>query len=379
MQLYNGPISKDNNMGFVRYALALAVMVAHFNYCFGTDYRFPLTSAQAVGGFFALSGFLILGSFQRSPGVRKFIVKRARKILPPYVLIVVACAFLFYFAVSPGQRQDYFSFGWLKYLAANLSFMNFLAPGMPSVYGGEALNGSLWTVKVEWMLYLSVPLFVWCSARWVRLGKVRLILILYAMSVAYKVAFFYMFDITGSEIYRIMARQVFGQIAYFYTGGLVYLLYDRFKARIFRIGIIVFAALAAGYCLAAAVDAFGEEASAAAAILSTVHRAYSYIFEPGLVATAVIVLSVCGRSLRIFNANNFSYEIYLFHMPVFVALSHSSLPQIIGVGATFWLSFSLIFIFSFLAWFFIDKPLLHPRRNRVQGGKIREIKNNAQS
>lgn len=51
-------IGHDNSMGLVRYYLALAVVVAHFNAIFGTELYFPTSSYNAVGGFFALSDSL---------------------------------------------------------------------------------------------------------------------------------------------------------------------------------------------------------------------------------------------------------------------------------------------------------------------------------
>ena len=81
-----------------------------------------------------------------------------RRILPPYWATVVLFAILLGFcSASP----DYFLSGqFWKYLIANLCFVNFVEPALPGVFDGmevTAVNGSLWTMKVEWMLYLSMP------------------------------------------------------------------------------------------------------------------------------------------------------------------------------------------------------------------------------
>lgn len=60
-------ISVPNNMGMVRYVLAIAVIIAHYNELVGANIYFPVTSYVAVGGFFSLSGFLIYGSFLKKP------------------------------------------------------------------------------------------------------------------------------------------------------------------------------------------------------------------------------------------------------------------------------------------------------------------------
>lgn len=79
------------------------------------------------------------------------------------MLIVVACAAGLVFASDLTPAQYFTDSGLIKYLAANLSFLNFLHPTLPGVFQGQefvnpAVNGSLWTMKIEWALYLSVPL-----------------------------------------------------------------------------------------------------------------------------------------------------------------------------------------------------------------------------
>lgn len=85
---YSIPV--PNNMGMVRYLLAFAVVVAHFNGLVGADIRFPFTSYTAVGGFFALSGFLIYGSYLRRRNLRAYIVSRMVRLLPAYFFIVLS-------------------------------------------------------------------------------------------------------------------------------------------------------------------------------------------------------------------------------------------------------------------------------------------------
>lgn len=69
-------IGHDNSMGLVRYYLALAVVVAHFNAIFGTELYFPTSSYNAVGGFFALSGFLVYPSYLKSKNLRVYFQTR---------------------------------------------------------------------------------------------------------------------------------------------------------------------------------------------------------------------------------------------------------------------------------------------------------------
>ena len=113
-------------MDLVRYYLALSVLIAHFNYLTGFDIPWPTSSFTGVGGFFALSGFLVFGSFLKKRSVKIYLERRARRILPPYFFIVLLCA-IGLVAVSDLSFSDYFqSEQWRKYMLANLSFLNFI-------------------------------------------------------------------------------------------------------------------------------------------------------------------------------------------------------------------------------------------------------------
>lgn len=56
-------IPYPNNVGLVRYYLALSVLIVHFNSLTGSNIFWPTSSYAGVGGFFALSGFLMYGSY----------------------------------------------------------------------------------------------------------------------------------------------------------------------------------------------------------------------------------------------------------------------------------------------------------------------------
>ena len=102
------------------------------------------------------------GSYIKRDSWLGFVKSRAKRIVPPYVKIVLLCA-IGLSLVSTLPLTKYFTdAGLWKYLAANLAFLNFLQPTLPGVFehnNVDAVNGSLWTLKVEWMLYLTIPVF----------------------------------------------------------------------------------------------------------------------------------------------------------------------------------------------------------------------------
>ena len=114
---------------------------------------------SAVQVFFLISGYLVFSSYEKSSTLKSYFSKRARRIYPAYLFVILAAAFGLYF-VSQETLIDYFGLGWLKYVASNLTFLNFAAPTLPGVFTENptpGINGSLWTIKVEVAFYIAVP------------------------------------------------------------------------------------------------------------------------------------------------------------------------------------------------------------------------------
>ncbi len=192
----------------MRYVLSIAVIIAHVDYLTGYSLPFPFSSFEAVGGFFAISGFLMYPNYVRHGDALKYTRQRARRILPPYLFIVIACAFGFSL-ISELPFSKYFrSEGVAAYLGANISFLNWLHPDLPGVFEGEpyvtqAVNGSLWTMKVEWCLYFSVPIFIWVSSFFKRMSYHWKTLIVIFISIAYRQIFSYLYLSPRKQIYDI--------------------------------------------------------------------------------------------------------------------------------------------------------------------------------
>jgi len=158
-------------------------------------------------------GFLIFASYERSKSLKDYYIKRAKRILPGYwfataVCIGIAVAF---------TRSVHFA----KFLLANLSFLTFLHPGIDGVFNknpaDSAMNGSLWTIKIEVMFYIAVPMLVWLCRR---LGQVPVLVTVATLSIVYR-------DVAVHH--QTMAVQLPGQMSYFALGALAYYYLPQFK------------------------------------------------------------------------------------------------------------------------------------------------------
>jgi peptidoglycan/LPS O-acetylase OafA/YrhL len=121
-----------------------------------------------VDVFFLLSGYLLCDYFwrkDRRPSVREFYVRRFFRIAPLYY-VVVGIVFLFY-----AEHSQLFSGPGLEQVIANATFTQWLTPGTASNLN---VDGSLWTLTIEMLLYLTMPFLAWVIGRWPIWGTVGL-------------------------------------------------------------------------------------------------------------------------------------------------------------------------------------------------------------
>ena len=90
---------RKNNFDFLRFLFAFIVVVGHIIAVSGIEdfkpYQSFFNSYISVTGFFCISGFLITSSFERTMSIKNYFQKRAARILPAYILVVILCTVSF--------------------------------------------------------------------------------------------------------------------------------------------------------------------------------------------------------------------------------------------------------------------------------------------
>lgn len=111
----------------------------------------------AVDGFFLLSGYLIVLSWQSSPHPGQFLKKRILRIYPGFIAATLICTFI----VAPlgSNIPNYFSgFPFLDFMKHTALLR---PPITRPVFSGQpypAVNGAMWTIFVEFECYIAVLL-----------------------------------------------------------------------------------------------------------------------------------------------------------------------------------------------------------------------------
>lgn len=327
------PLDSKNNFDLVRFWLAMTVCLVHAAQLSGEPalrlLELALSSELAVQGFFAVSGFLIVMSYERSSSLRAYFEKRARRLVPAYVVVVVLSATLLK-AFSEAQ-YFYFTQAWWSYLAANLSYLNFLHPTLPGVFqhnGNPAVNGALWTLKIEIGFYLMVPCFVWAVRRY---GAVAVILAGYLLSAGYSAS------VSGS-----LQHQLPGEWRFFMVGAACHYGWSRLLRHRF--------ALIASAC----------------AILAAKHVLPLPLIEP----VAVGLLVICAGSFFYLGDfgryGDFSYGIYILHFPVIQTLVSLGAFQSQPWPALF-TAVTLTLSGAVLMWHLVECRFLHRTGGHLHG------------
>lgn len=151
-----------NNFDFVRLVGAGLVLYGHsFAFLGLREPRFlswlPL-GPLGVYIFFTISGYLVAQSHARDPRVLPFLAKRSLRIFPGLAVCIVLTAFVLGPALTTLPWAEYFrdraTFRYLDNIALYITY------GLPGVFTtgplGGAVNGSLWSLPVEFLMYLIV-------------------------------------------------------------------------------------------------------------------------------------------------------------------------------------------------------------------------------
>lgn len=350
-----------NNLDCLRLILASTVALFHLHEltqiptfdCLGVY----LSPVFAVRSFFVISGLLIYRSYSRSSSLRSYFEKRIRRIYPAYFTVIVVAAFAFLpLSIFPAHR--YFGLGFVKYLASNLVFLNFLFPMLPGVFRNNpswAVNGALWTLKIEVVFYLFVPVMHWLAEKF---GTKLVLGTLFFLSCLWKYGFVALGAIYSSpavlshdptrNIYTQLAVQFPGQLQYFIAGIVLLLCFDKLKN---YFGVILAVSIALFL-----VDHFFTDS-----LLDS-----GAIFDIFWISGIVFFFGFWRYFGNFSKYGDFSYGVYIVHWPILQTLTTLRIINI-NPYVFFVLAVSLIAFAAFLMWHLVEKRFLASSSHYRQG------------
>ena len=158
-----GSQARANSFDLLRLAAATVVIVSHQFMVLGRPepqvFNVALLGFFAVLIFFGLSGGLITQSWERAPRTSSFLLKRCLRIFPALVVVVALTVFVLGPMFTKDSLREYFlnATTWEYFRAVILWPHHSWLPGVfESNPHPSAVNASLWTLSIEFVLYLSV-------------------------------------------------------------------------------------------------------------------------------------------------------------------------------------------------------------------------------
>jgi len=331
--------TRENNFDFLRFFAAALVLFAHSYPLVGRRGDEPLTlltgyekgGSIAVGIFFVMSGYLITSSWLASSSPKSFLIKRALRIFPALIVAVLLSVFV----IGPLVTQ----FDLARYLAADGTWtylQNILLVTryeLPGVFTGniypDVVNGSLWTLPLEVLMYIGVMILGLTGFL-----KRRLIFLPIAVLA---VGHFWLLGKLGIESYFI--KNIFKLGLLYYSGAALFLYRDDIPWRGW-IAALLFAALVATF-------------------RTDIGPLVYFIALPYL----VLYLAYAPLPLisRFGKYGDFSYGLYIYAFP-FQQLTIYLFGQQVGVLGLTLIAFVPTLILAALSWHLIEAPAMKLKR-----------------
>ncbi|MCQ2033203.1 acyltransferase family protein [Stutzerimonas kunmingensis] len=331
--------TRENNFDFLRFFAAALVLFAHSYPLVGRRGDEPLTlltgyekgGSIAVGIFFVMSGYLITSSWLASSSPKSFLIKRALRIFPALIVAVLLSVFV----IGPLVTQ----FDLARYLAADGTWtylQNILLVTryeLPGVFTGnvypDVVNGSLWTLPLEVLMYIGVMILGLTGFL-----KRRLIFLPIAVLA---IGHFWLLGKLGIESYFI--KNIFKLGLLYYSGSALFLYRDDIPWRGW-IAALLFAALVATF-------------------RTDIGPLVYFIALPYL----VLYLAYAPLPLisRFGKYGDFSYGLYIYAFPFQQLTIYLFGPQVGVLGLTL-IAFVPTLILAALSWHLIEAPAMKLKR-----------------
>lgn len=358
--------AKDNGLTFIRLFLASCVFFVHSAFGFFRidggvwsgyiNYDKPSNTFASifVGGFIALSGFVVLASRERCKTAWEFYRRRVLRIFPGFV----AASLISWFVIGPlaaTSRGAYFSaLPKPQILIAKLLLLAGITTPLPifahTGYPSPLINGPLWTIRYEEILYIFLALFYGLGAFKTWKFAAPALALFYAGAFIHNNSFVWILPY-GVQDFSLGILFKFG--TYFCSGCLLYHLRNRVRYP----AILV----VPSFLLAIAEPIiFG-----------------SYYLMPLLGVYGLLGLGFNFPTwLRGWKVD-LSYGVYIFGWPVQLLILEKLKPNLTPWTFLF-LSYSVTLLIAYCSWRWIESPFLKlkerslPRHNEPSASPIGE-------
>ncbi|MEV5971830.1 acyltransferase [Streptomyces sp. NPDC051921] len=355
---------RHNSLGFLRLALASAVVVSHARILGygGKEYLHSFSGGQtdlgklSVYGFFVLSGILVTRSGMRL-SLGRFLWHRALRIFPGFWMCLAVAAFavapLLYRHLhstlegfgGPHGPLDYFRANWA--VSTNQYDISQIMTDARSagLVHNTAFNGALWSLRYEFLCYLAVAALAVVGI----LARARRAVLVLTAVLGWLVVRQAMTDPFWAGPYDAYALPAL-QLPPFGPVSPAFLIYLGFA-----------------FALGAVIELYKERVpvsdplglAALAVLLGSLH--YGYLFTVGIPAFAYVLVWLAIRLPAVFRRvgarHDYSYGIYIYGFLVQQTLALIGWTRW-GMGAYLALTFAFTVLLAMASWHLVEHPMM---------------------
>lgn len=330
---------RDNNLEWLRLIFAAQVVLGHAASHIGLALPEVISHFPGVPAFFFVSGFLIYASYLNSPGLRYF-ENRFLRLYPGLVFVTLGGAAVTLIAHGWDDLFNNITLYTIWFLAQTTIGQAY-NPAIFRDVGVGVVNGVLWTLTVEILFYVSVPVIVWMERRF-RFT----VLILLALSFSIYAIGPMVFTATiyrDKTFYDVIALTPLAWGWMFAIGILAVKHFDHIQR---WLGYMPWLAIPM-----TAMILFGE-----GLLFGNSGNRLGLLYFPCYIGLALWFAFVVPFVRMKFDL---SYGIYVWHMPVINLLLVLGIPNAP-------LAVVLTLAFATLSWFLVEKPALALKRQSLK-------------
>lgn len=353
---------KDNFFDFLRFVFATMVIYFHsFPLFFGlgkvSDPIATITQGQAVMGpiavssFLVISGFLVTQSLVKSKNFLSYFIKRLLRLMPALIAATALAAFIVGPIITSLSMGEYFSGGLnnpyrFAFDAITLNLFEYQR-GIKDLFLGNpypaTVNGSMWTLKHEFLLYLMLPLVFYFR----KMIKIEYLIFIIMVSFFFLTFLQFSYALRLPYVYNNHLLPVIGSdydnfirlATYFFYGSFLYVFREKIAC---NLKLITFA-------LVVLLVSF-----------------YLHILFYGMILVLPYLIVAAGVNIKFSSFKkygDFSYGLYIYAFPVQQTLIFLFRDKIGHLGF-FVLSFLSILLVAFISWHLIENPCLK-QKNKI--------------
>jgi peptidoglycan/LPS O-acetylase OafA/YrhL len=342
MNLSSASLGRDNNYNLLRIIAAFAVLFTHsFALATGNADAEPLRTTLgmtlgdlAVDIFFIISGFLVTGSLLKTGSTNVFLWHRFLRIYPALVLMLLMTVFgLGLFFTSLTWRQYLANREVYSYLFHGITLIRGVRWSLPGVFEhnplGPAINGALWSLPFEVLMYVLLAA-IFMGLRFFRREGFRVFrIIVVCLAVCFGGAYLVERLVCGESSTMVRCSfMFFTGVSYFILRGEIRLCHSLFWVAI-----------------------------AALFLTAWSRQLFFSVYAVTLAYIVMYLAYVPSRIIRKYNRlGDYSYGVYIYAFPVQQSLA-AILPGI-SVASMLLLSSCCTLILAVSSWHFLEKYAL---------------------